>query len=166
MVFFGHIGITTAIFNKYEKLIGNDKKLLIDYRFVIIGSILPDLIDKPMNILVDHTLSGRMYAHTLLFSAILLLIGMVHNFKYINVFILGLCCLVHIILLDGMWLDPKVFLFPLYGINLTGGNHYINIPYISAIYTSSAYLIIGEILGIFILYKYIKDIIYKNKIFF
>ena len=90
---------------------------------------------------------------------------MIYNFKYKNVFILGLCSLIHIVLLDGMWLDPKVFLFPAFGINLLGKKNYDITPIISAIYTSPAYMIIGEIVGILILYKYVKEIMYKNKLY-
>jgi len=163
MIFFGHIGITTAIMKKYEK----DKKIRIDYRYVIIGSILPDLIDKPIELLANYKFpqsGGRMYGHTLLFTVIILAIGMIYNFKYKNVFILGLCSLIHIVLLDGMWLDPKVFLFPAFGFNLLGKKNYDIIPIISAIYISPAYMIIGEIVGIFILYKYVKGRMHKNNV--
>ncbi|MFP3975182.1 MAG: hypothetical protein ACLFVK_03050, partial [Dehalococcoidia bacterium] len=56
---------------------------VIDYRIALIGSMLPDIIDKPLGIYIfTETFSnGRIYAHTLLFFLVLLLIGL---FRYIR----------------------------------------------------------------------------------
>lgn len=45
MIFFGHLGLTGLAAKAVEKSLGNIK---IDYRVVFVGSILPDLIDKPI----------------------------------------------------------------------------------------------------------------------
>jgi len=160
MIFFGHTGITAAIINKFEKSAGRDKKFSIDYRYVLIGSVLPDIIDKPLEMIVNHAFPphGRMYAHTLLFAAILMIIGMIYNFKYKNVFIFGVCSFIHV-LIDGMWMDPKVFLFPLFGFNLSGPNVYNHELVMSSIFQSYAYLIIGELLGIYLLYRFAKEML-------
>jgi hypothetical protein len=103
MFFFGHIGITVGVakacelyFTRRREKVsdsfvsqaeipddgrekfraGTDEPIpfRIDYRIVIIGSILPDLIDKPLFLLLGDSfaLSGRDYAHTLLFFFLLL----------------------------------------------------------------------------------------------
>jgi len=50
----------------------------IDYRLVLIGSVLPDIIDKPIGIyLFRETFdNGWVFAHTLLFFLILFLVGL------------------------------------------------------------------------------------------
>lgn len=165
MILFGHIGITTAVIKKCEKLIHKDKNINIDYRVVFIGSILPDIIDKPLALFLHHTLftTRRIYAHTLMFSLILIIIGVLCNLKNRNrnnILILGLCSLIHIFL-DGVWLSPKVFMFPLYGVNIINRYQFIKVPYITKMFTSLLYDVVGEVLGIILLYKIlIKS--YKN----
>lgn len=50
----------------------------IDYRLVAVGSLLPDLVDKPLVwfILRDSDLGGHHVGHSLLFSLILLAVGL------------------------------------------------------------------------------------------
>ena len=75
----------------------------LDYRLVLIGSMLPDLIDKPLGGVILPLGNGRIYSHTLLFLltvlAVLVLVGgtALHQ------------------ILDFMWQDPQTFLWPLYG---------------------------------------------------
>ena len=126
MLFFGHIGITTGIvrtsdiFLSVSKTGGSDKKRsrlhhwlnrakgwlgAIDYRMVILGSLLPDIIDKPVWFLAGGvtSLSGRDYAHTLLFNLVLLLGGLV-LIRYGKpwLFIISLSSFMHLIF-DQMW---------------------------------------------------------------
>jgi hypothetical protein len=51
---------------------------IIDYRLVLIASILPDIIDKPLGgvILKESVGNGRIYAHTFLFLLFLFGLGM------------------------------------------------------------------------------------------
>ena len=51
----------------------------IDYRIVLLGSLLPDIIDKPLWLFVGShiSFSGRGYAHTLLFSLALFISGLI-----------------------------------------------------------------------------------------
>jgi hypothetical protein len=92
-----------------------------------IGSILPDLIDKPAGILVfGSSIGGRIYLHGLLFFFVVLVIGIAiwwyfHSFSGIA---LGLGILSHQ-LLDMMWKKPVNWYYPLLG------------PYTPVHYTSS-----------------------------
>jgi hypothetical protein len=101
---------------KFWQLIKRTKGL--DLRFVIIGSLLPDIIDKPIGRLFfnDTFGSGRLFGHTLLFVILLFLAGFPIIFKYKNSFMLMLAfgTFAHL-MLDGMWQDPKVLLWPLFG---------------------------------------------------
>jgi membrane-bound metal-dependent hydrolase YbcI (DUF457 family) len=91
---------------------------LLDYRLVFLGSVLPDLIDKPLGGLVFREAlgSGRIYSHTLLFLLALLGAGLLFWSKYRKPWFLILAGGVffhHV--LDGMWLYPSTLLWPAYG---------------------------------------------------
>ncbi|RMC96793.1 metal-dependent hydrolase [Clostridium autoethanogenum] len=115
MVFFGHLGPTTAVFKFYEKI---SKKETIDYRVVLVGSILPDLIDKPIGaFLFRNTFhNSRIFGHTLLFSLLLLLIGIgrIKKNKGNRVFTLGISTSIHLIL-DSMQLYKGILFWPFLG---------------------------------------------------
>ena len=51
----------------------------IDYRIVLLGSLLPDIIDKPLWLFAGSYIapSGRGYAHTLLFNLALFICGLI-----------------------------------------------------------------------------------------
>ena len=93
----------------------------IDYRLVIIGSLLPDLIDKPIFLLTGSTsLSGRDYAHSLLFNLVLLIGGLVlirHRKSWLLV--LSLSSFTHLVF-DRMWTVPVTLWWPLLGPLLRG----------------------------------------------
>jgi inner membrane protein len=120
MIFFGHIGPTTVMIKAYDKLTQKENREAIDYRFVVVGSILPDLIDKPIGDLFfrKEFENTRLFAHTLLFSSLLMIIGlflMIKNRKRSSkFFLLGICSFIHQ-LLDSMWLYPKTFYWPFLG---------------------------------------------------
>ena len=89
----------------------------VDYRIVLLGSMLPDIIDKPLWFFIDGdtSLSGRDYSHTLLFSLVLLVGGMVllkHRRAWL--LILSLSSFMHLIF-DEMWNNPVTLLWPLLG---------------------------------------------------
>ena len=89
----------------------------IDYRLVLVGSSLPDIIDKPVFLLFGNTvtLSGRDYAHTLLFPLVLLIGGLL-LLKYQRSWLLtvSLSSVMHLIL-DQMWSYSVILLWPLLG---------------------------------------------------
>ncbi|MHC1582882.1 MAG: metal-dependent hydrolase, partial [Candidatus Syntropharchaeia archaeon] len=76
MFILGHLGVTLGIAVLFFRIlkIKPDRQL---YLSVLIGAILPDLVDKPIGeILLANSISnGRLFAHTLLFVFFLLLIG-------------------------------------------------------------------------------------------
>ena len=93
-------------------------KPLIDYRWVLLGSLLPDMIDKlvGMVILGDIISNGRIFCHTLLFPVALTLIGLfLYRWRGKAWFLsLSFGCAMHLIL-DQMWLEPKTLFWPAYG---------------------------------------------------
>jgi len=77
MLLFGHIGVTLGVFFVLGIFIPRLKSI-IDPKYLVIGALLPDLVDKPLGrVIFSSTLAnGRIIGHTLLFSLILLLIGL------------------------------------------------------------------------------------------
>lgn len=171
MFLFGHIGITLIffIFLKYLFKSFNGK---YDYILIIIGSILPDIIDKPVGriLLVSSINNGRIFAHTLIFIILMFAIAY-YIWKKNHVFggfLIAGSSFCHLIE-DKMWEIPKTFFWPLFGLNFpTNTGNYSNIfeyftRMITLTYTPAMdYVFISEIIGfiiciclglIYILYK-------------
>jgi inner membrane protein len=113
MVFFGHVGLAAAAARFIEKRTA----ARIDYRVVILGSMFPDIIDKPLFMLFSGVPSGRFAAHTLLFAAVLLGVGAYRHMRGwgTGALAFGGAVLVHD-LLDSMWVYPRTFFWPLLGL--------------------------------------------------
>ncbi|WP_292466014.1 metal-dependent hydrolase [Methanolobus sp.] len=117
MLPFAHIAIALVLF--YIAGLAFPKiRPHINYWYVAVGSMLPDLIDKPVGILLfaDIFSSGRIFAHSLLFVGVLGVAGyyLYTRKKDARVLMLAGGSLIHQ-LLDGMWNTPVTFLWPLLG---------------------------------------------------
>lgn len=141
MLLFGHIGLTlsAALVGEYiyrrrhiampesgttsttlsPKRGYYDDHGLFDLRFWIIGSLLPDIIDKPAGLLflsdVFHH-NGRIFSHTLIFLLALLAAALYTGTKCKNWRLLALSmgvCL-HLIF-DSMWQSPETLFWPFHG---------------------------------------------------
>lgn len=117
MLLFGHIGVTLGILFLLS-YIEPRLKTIIDPRYLVVGALLPDLIDKPLGMIVfASTISnGRMISHTLVFSFILFLIGLYLYDKRGDIRIISLASgsFFHLIE-DQMWNTPKTLFWPLFG---------------------------------------------------
>jgi len=109
-----HVGATVAI----ARYVFRDPAM--DLRWVAAGSLLPDVLDKPIGALFFNDIFGthRLWAHALLFP-VLLLFGSILATRRAGALRKGLIGLVigmfiHL-LLDGAWVDPEAFLWPLFG---------------------------------------------------
>ncbi|WP_088188422.1 metal-dependent hydrolase [Desulfosporosinus sp. FKA] len=112
MFVFGHVGLTTLTARVIEKSTSEKR---IDYRLVVIGSLLPDLIDKPIGRILfrNRFESGRVYAHTLAFVLVLISIGLyrLYRYKKIGWLVLAGGSILHAIF-DQMWMFPKILFWP------------------------------------------------------
>jgi hypothetical protein len=99
----GHVGIPLLV-----PLLG--KNIRIDSRLLILGALLPDILDKPIGHLIMPENNGRIFAHTLLFAASFLILGIICR----PCLSLSLGISFHQ-LLDGMFQDPSSSLWPLLG---------------------------------------------------
>ncbi|MEE9236673.1 MAG: metal-dependent hydrolase [Thermoplasmata archaeon] len=119
----GHMGLTAALgeFLTRRRLISQQ----LDYRILLLGSMLPDVIDKPLGILLG--IEGRNVAHSLLFSVSLTLF-LVLPLVVQNIYpsrvarrltnplpILTIGLWTHL-LLDRIWQQPSIILWPFLGV--------------------------------------------------
>lgn len=87
----------------------------IDYRLVLLGSLLPDILDKPWWLFAASNIfpSGRGYGHTFLFNLLLFTGGlMLIKYKKSWLLIIPFSSIVHLIL-DQMWDNPVNLWWPL-----------------------------------------------------
>lgn len=104
MLLFAHMGLALAAARFVPRA---------NLAFVAIGSMLPDIIDKPLGEIVYGTPNmGRIFAHTLLF--LLLLAGIAFYTKDIRLASLCGGVLFHLSL-DFMWNSPVILFWPLLG---------------------------------------------------
>ena len=139
MLLFGHIGIAAGVVKVCEllgavdevaedrksgsmrisprRLLGKigDRTGAVDYRLVIIGSLLPDIVDKPLWFFGGVFASGRDFSHTFLFNLVLLFggIALVRRGKS-GLLVVSLVSFMHLIL-DEIWKSPATLWWPLLG---------------------------------------------------
>ncbi|MGB2842708.1 MAG: metal-dependent hydrolase [Halobacteriota archaeon] len=178
MFLFGHLGITLGIAVLFFRVlkIEPDRRL---YLFVLIGAVLPDLIDKPVGeILLANSISnGRLFAHTLLFISILLLIG-----TYIykrngsgekGVVLLGFASFIHLCE-DLMWLSPETLFYPIFGFGFPQSvveEHWLDY-FLGAFFgtyspltgAELSYVFVSELIGLTILLTFAFCYLYRTSI--
>lgn len=114
-----HLGATLWLF----RWIFRDPK--VDIRFLLIGAVLPDLVDLPIGtiILADRYSTGELWAHSLIaptaYMAVVL-IATRRGRRRRAWMALGIGWMLHL-LLDGMWVDSDVFLWPFFGWEMPAG---------------------------------------------
>ncbi len=86
----------------------------IDIRLLLVGALLPDIIDKPLGLLLFD--NGRIFSHTLLFWLLLTAVALYYYLgsrrSWLLVLSFGTFC--HLVL-DQMWLTPKALFWPAFG---------------------------------------------------
>ena len=105
---FWHLGVTLFLFVWIFK----DKNA--DLRFLLIGSLLPDIIDKTLY-LFSFTNNSRTYGHTLLFAVLSLFAIMIitnrENPKRKSYLLIPIALLFHLVL-DEMWMFSETLFWP------------------------------------------------------
>jgi hypothetical protein len=88
----------------------------IDYRFVLVGAVLPDVVDGILGLFLFEGPAGRWVAHSLLAVIVVTVVILVAFEKEtrLAVFGLGVGWLLHLVG-DGMWAAPETFLWPAFG---------------------------------------------------
>lgn len=107
---FWHLGLATVIV--YVTL----GRRRIDYRFILIGAILPDAVDGLLGLFLFDGPSGRWVAHSILavvVVAVLIILGLKGERRQ-SIFGVAVGWLLHLVA-DGMWGAPLTFLWPAFG---------------------------------------------------
>ncbi|HVL64780.1 MAG TPA: metal-dependent hydrolase [Actinomycetota bacterium] len=89
----------------------------IDYRYVILGAILPDIVDGLLVLLGRDLPAGRGPAHSLV-APLVVAVFVVVSFRgerRLSLFGLFVGWLTHLVG-DGMWSSPRTFLWPAFGL--------------------------------------------------
>ncbi len=156
MLFFAHLGLGAVCgvaVTEADKRMEPAEPIQLDYRLVLLGAILPDLLDKPLGELIFPGTfhSGKIFGHTLLVSACLVVAGsaLYRSRKRTGVLSLGIGTTSHL-LGDAMWNTAATFLWPLLGWfrpEEAAGTWFQRMLY----YLSSPYIFFTEMAGILIL---------------
>jgi len=153
--------------NLIRKLAYNIKKM--DLRILLIGAMLPDIIDKPIGSFLfdDIFRNGRIFAHTLLFLLILMFAGFYYYKKkgHSWLIILSLGSFIHL-LQDQIWLMPRTLLWPLYGwtfdkLDFTG-TEWLKMLYYEL--RSDVTVYVPEIIGGVIIIAFLLILVHQHKL--
>ena len=106
MFLLGHLGIGLGL----AWLLAWKSPSRIDYRLVLLGAILPDLIDKPLGIALG--LETRIWAHTSVFLFTILALSFVPAWRAL--LFVGFGVATHL-LLDQIWRQSYIALYPIDG---------------------------------------------------
>ncbi|OGO16292.1 MAG: hypothetical protein A2Z02_03655 [Chloroflexi bacterium RBG_16_48_7] len=139
----------------------------IDLRFLMLGSMLPDIFDKPLGIFIfGNTLSnGRIFCHTLLFLVLLVLAGL-WLLKYRRTgWLLAIAggVFLHIIL-DEMWLEPATLFWPALGLEFVRENVRDWISAMISALTHNPKVYISEIAGLAIILCFLAILIARDRV--
>jgi hypothetical protein len=94
----------------------------IDYRYVLIGAVAPDVVDALVGVTVFDGPSQKRIGHSLL-TVVVLALAIVIAFegeRRLAVFGLAVGWLLHLVG-DGMWNAPRTFLWPAFGTDFARG---------------------------------------------
>ncbi len=158
---------TTSNVKKAATTLGHcSLRNFIDYRLVLVGSLLPDIIDKPLGIILLG--NGRAFAHSLLFNFILISIGiwLYYKRRRSGFLIFSLCSAGHLIL-DEMWHNPVTLFWPLYGRFVTTEAHSFTGWLVKLMYQvpeMSLHTQVAEIIGAVALVCFLRELITKRGI--
>jgi inner membrane protein len=114
MYLLAHAGITLGAARVVEQAV-NRPFFRLDYRFILLGSLLPDIVDKPLGRIIfgEVIANGRIYLHTLIFLVMTILLGVfIYRWKHsLWGFCIAFGVLMHLVM-DAMWMDPITLFWP------------------------------------------------------
>lgn len=137
----------------------------MDIRLLLIGSLLPDIIDKPLGIYIfpEALSNGRIFSHTILFLLVVTMLGIYLDRSRGKTHLLGISfgVLTHLIL-DQMWRAPRTLFWPIYGLpfdKFGTTDWIINILHRMVTYPSDY---IPELIGLVILVWFMITLVQKR----
>jgi inner membrane protein len=138
----------------------------VDIRILLIGSLFPDIIDKPVGqyFFRDTFSNGRIFSHSLLFLLVLASAGFFLFKRYRQVWLLTLAAgtLSHLIL-DGMWTVPHTLFWPVMGFTF---EKYELTNWLANVFQAlfhQASAAIPELIGLFIILWFMTMLVWKKR---
>ena len=139
----------------------------MDIRFLLVGSMLPDIIDKPIGIyLFRETFSnGRIFTHTLLFLVLVTVVGLILKRSSGKTWGLALSIgtLLHLIL-DQMWQAPKTLLWPVFGIAFERMDPTYWLGNIFSALLRNPEVYVPEIIGVVVFVWFVWELLYHKAV--
>ncbi|MFC2002691.1 metal-dependent hydrolase [Chloroflexota bacterium] len=140
----------------------------IDVRVLFLGSLLPDIIDKPVGHLIfRETISnGRIFGHTLLFLIIMTLAGW-YLYRYRSkawLMVISFGTLVHITC-DQMWRSPRTLLWPVYGFTFPRADLTDWITSMLYRLLTSPEVYVPELVGVAVLFWFAVELVRSRTVF-
>lgn len=178
MLLFGHLGVTLGIFFGLSIIVPR-LKTVINPRYLAIGALLPDLIDKPIGeiIFASTFANGRIFAHTLMFSLLLFLVGLYlyDRGKDIKGLSLTSGSFLHLFE-DLIPSHPSIFFWPMFGWNFPRGSiDYVGIEHLLRMFVRSFHIefllshiseimamIVGGVMGLILILYWSKKRLEKK----
>lgn len=116
---FWHVGGTLWLFRWIFK------DPTVDVRYLTLGGLLPDLVDKPIGTLIapDRFGASRLWGHSLLFAVAVMTLVMLFTRREPGRkpwMALSVGVFLHLVL-DAMWASRETFLWPFLGLGFTPG---------------------------------------------
>lgn len=140
----------------------------VDIRLLLIASLLPDIIDKPIGqlILRETFSNGRIFGHTLLFLVVITASGLIQFRFYRKTWLLVLAfgIFTHL-LLDQMWLSPSTLLWPIYGVSFPRINLSNWLTNMIDTLLTLPIVVLPELFGVVIVALFLIELIRKNSLF-
>jgi inner membrane protein len=137
----------------------------LDIRILMIGALVPDIIDKPLSFLGFG--NGRSIAHTLIIFLIVLSIALFlyASMKRTWLLAISIGIFTHLIL-DSMWVAPQTLFWPFQGWVFPAAHQKIGFGQISIWWNTlltNPRLDVSEAIGFLIVAVFIGILIYENK---
>jgi inner membrane protein len=142
--------------------------LRVDYRFILLGALLPDIIDKPLGLIVlpEVLANGRTFLHSLLFLSLTLLAAFIiyRQGRVMWGIYTAFGVVMHFIM-DAIWTDPTTFYWPFLGpfARHPGISAWILQSWLQSLF-AEARLYIPEIIGFLILLFFTIRLIKKRSV--
>lgn len=140
----------------------------IDIRLLLIGSLLPDIIDKPLGqfFFRDTLSNGRIFCHTLLFLITVTLIGLWLYRRYTKNWLLVLAfgILTHLVF-DQMWRSPRTLLWPIYGLFFEMMDLTEWVPNMFYALLTDPQVYVPELVGAAVLVWFVVELVRRKKVF-
>jgi inner membrane protein len=138
----------------------------LDYRLVIIGALLPDLIDRPLGLWLLPDAFGsstRALGHTLVFNSSLVLIALLllRLGGYRAPLVLALASSGHL-LIDMMWEVPQTLFWPWYGIGFGHAESSYTPDWLQWLRTDTGWMMV-EAFGALVLAIFLARLLWRRR---